>query len=137
MFIRQLQLTNFKNHEKKVCQFTEKMTAFTGLNGVGKTNCLDAIYFLCIGKSYFTVKDAQCIKNGHTFFRLEMATEQKQVSIALQEGKKKNIQVNKENISKLSQYIGQFPVVMMAPNDTMLALGGSEERRKFMDQCLA
>ncbi|MCD8528778.1 MAG: DNA replication and repair protein RecF [Chitinophagales bacterium] len=138
MFIQQLRLTNFKNHEKKVFHFNEKMVAFIGLNGVGKTNCLDAIYFLCIGKSYFTSKDVNCIYNGQDFFRIEMLFNEKEKNVlVLETGKKKRIETNGNEIKKLSHFVGKYPVVIIAPNDNMLILGGSEERRKYIDQCLA
>lgn len=140
MFIRKLHLTNFKNHEKKVFSFNEKMIAFVGLNGVGKTNILDAIYFLCLGKSYFNTSDKYCIKHEEGFFRLEMQMEEasyKKVVITFEKAKKKIIAVDDFMHQKNSLHVGIFPAVILTPDDNMMILGGSEERRRFMDMTIS
>lgn len=140
MFIRKLQLTNFKNHGKKTFLFEEKLLAFVGKNGLGKTNILDAIYFLCIGKSYFSRNDKLCIKQDESFFRLQMEIEddEKKEVILIQElNKRKSIRVNELAYEKLSDHLGVFPIVIVAPNDNQLILGGAEERRKYIDQTLS
>jgi DNA replication and repair protein RecF len=140
MFIRQLHLTNYKNHLKKNFLFDESMHAFVGLNGVGKTNILDAIYTLCIGKSYFNTADKNCIKQGEQFFRLEMNLEDleaKKVVVTFELGKKKRILVDDIPYAKNSGHVGHFPAVMVSPNDNQLIIGGSEERRRFIDLTLS
>jgi DNA replication and repair protein RecF len=140
MFIRKLQLTNYKNHQKKVFLFEESMHAFVGLNGVGKTNILDSIYTLCIGKSYFNTSDKNCVKQGENFYRLEMNlidTAARQVVITFEQGKKKRILVDEIPYAKNSNHVGHFPAVMVSPNDNQLITGNSEERRKFIDVTLA
>lgn len=141
MFLRQLQLTNFKNHQKKQFFFNEKISCFAGLNGVGKTNVLDAIYFLCIGKSYFSGTDKQCMAFENDFFRLKgMLDDENQsaeIVVKFEQGKRKKIEVNEIAVSKLAEHVGRFPVVVVAPNDNVLLLGGSEERRKYMDETLS
>jgi len=140
MFIRKLQLTNYKNHQKKVFLFDESMHAFVGLNGVGKTNILDSIYTLCIGKSYFNTSEKNCIKQGESFFRLEMNlddSDAKQVVIAFEQGKKKRILVDEIPYAKNSSHVGRFPAVMVSPNDNQLIIGSAEERRKFIDVTLS
>lgn len=140
MFIRKLHLTNFKNHEKKVFSFQEKMLAFVGLNGVGKTNILDSIYFLCLGKSYFNTSDKFCIKQDEAFFRLEMNIENSQfekVVVTFEKFKKKLIAVDDVKHEKNSLHVGIFPAVMLTPDDNIMILGGSEERRRFVDMTLA
>jgi len=136
MFIHKLSLTNYKNHEKKVFSFHEKMNAFIGLNGAGKTNILDALYFLCIGKSYFSSFDKQVVKHDNQFFRLvaEIETDTKnKIVVTYELGKRKKIIVNDIPLLKAANHIGNFPVVVVAPNDNILILGGSSERRKFID----
>ncbi len=140
MFIRKLHLTNYKNHEKKVFSFEEELVAFIGLNGVGKTNILDAIYTLCIGKSYFSSSDKQCIRQGQDFFRLETAIEDadaKEVVITFEKGKRKKIIIDGLQLTKNAEHVGSFPAVVVSPNDNSLILGSSEERRKFIDQTLS
>lgn len=136
MFIHKLQLTNYKNHEKKVFSFTKRINAFVGLNGVGKTNILDAIYFLCIGKSYFSSFDKYGVKHEESFFRLVTEIEDEnidQIVLTFEQGKRKKIIVNDVLLNKAADHIGQFPIVVVAPNDNVLILGGSAERRKFID----
>ena len=136
MFIHKLHLTNYKNHEKKIFSFKEKMNAFVGLNGAGKTNILDAIYFLCIGKSYFSSYDKHCIKHDEGFFRLQTdieTTGNNDIVLTYELGKRKKIKVNDIPLSKAADHIGHFPIVVVAPNDNVLILGGAAERRKFID----
>lgn len=141
MFLRQLHLINYKNHEKKHFSFNEKIICFVGLNGVGKTNVLDAIYYLCIGKSYFSGTDKQCLNFESDFFRLESIIEKegdsKQVIVKFEKGKRKKIDVDELPVVKLADHVGKYPIVVVAPNDNILILGGSEERRKYMDEALA
>ena len=140
MFIRKLQLTNFKNHQKKVFSFDESMVAFVGLNGVGKTNILDAIYMLSIGKSFFNTSDNNCILQGENFYRLSMDVEDDslfKLVISYEPGKRKRILVNEIPYAKNSDHVGHFPAVMVSPNDNQLILGTSEDRRKFIDLSLS
>lgn len=140
MFIRKLQLTNFKNHQKKVFSFDESMVAFVGLNGVGKTNILDAIYVLCIGKSFFNTSDNNCILQGEDFYRLSMDVVEDSSSklvLTYEKGKRKRILVNEVPYAKNSDHVGHFPAVMVSPNDNQLILGTSEDRRKFIDLSLS
>lgn len=141
MFIQQLQLINFKNHENKSFLFEGKFNCFTGLNGVGKTNILDAIYFLCIGKSYFSSTDKNCLRFNESFFRLTSTFRNEdnkdEIVVKLEKGKRKKIELNEISIVKLSDYVGKYPVVIAAPDDNILILGASDERRKFIDQTLS
>jgi DNA replication and repair protein RecF len=140
MFLSQLHLINYKNHQKIKLSFDEKITCITGLNGVGKTNILDSIYFVCIGKSYFTSQDKQCVNSEADFFRLSALisdNEKQEVVVKFESGKRKKIEVDEIPIIKISNHVGNFPLVVVAPNDNVLILGGSEERRKYMDETLA
>lgn len=141
MFLQQLHIINFKNHTKKTFDFKENVIGFTGLNGKGKTNILDAIYMTGFTKSYFSSTDKQCIQHDEDFFRI-VAIYRKgeklyEVVLALQCGKKKIVEVNGSAYQKFSEHIGQFPVVIVAPDDSVLILGGSEERRRFMDPIIS
>lgn len=141
MFIQQLQLINFKNHENKFFSFKEKFNCFTGLNGVGKTNILDAIYFICIGKSYFTSADKNCMRFDESFFRITSTfkneVKKDEIVVKLEKGKRKKIELNEVLVPKLADYVGRYPVVIVAPDDNVLILGASDERRKFIDQTLS
>ena len=114
MFLRKLTLLNFKNHPQREFFFSKKINSVIGNNGIGKTNVLDAIYYLCLTKSYFSSNDAQNILLGKDFFRLQGFCEQEsksnEIVYKLQSGRKKDLTVNDINIAKMSQHIGQFPV---------------------------
>jgi DNA replication and repair protein RecF len=112
-----------------------------GNNGTGKTNLLDAVYYLGFTKSYFSRPDGQNVHHGLLGMRLEgnyvlEEEPQKLVSI-LRENNRKEFSVNGEEYKKFSEHIGRFPCVMIAPDDVELIIGGSEERRKFIDTILS
>ena len=141
MFLNTIHLTNFKNHEKQDFTFSKKVNCFIGSNGVGKTNILDAIHYICLTKSYFNPSDQQNIKFGNDFMRLDATTalvkEQYRITCRLPLGKKKDFSVNDIAYKKMSDHIGLMPVVMIAPDDNLLITGNSEERRKFIDNTIS
>jgi DNA replication and repair protein RecF len=112
-----------------------------GPNGIGKTNLLDAIYYLCFTKSYFSRTDSGSVQIGSQGFRLEANWQQqgqnhKTVCIVRENGKKE-LWVDQEQCPKFSAHIGRFPIVFIAPDDVILITGGSEERRRFVDTILS
>ena len=137
MHIKNLQLSNFNNYINENAVFHPQMNALTGKNGMGKTNLLDAVYYLCIGKSYFSSGDKYVVKKGEAFFRLfgtfSQNDEKETVEVKVTPGKKKEISLSGKKRDKLSDHIGAFPVVIIAPADIRLMIEGSEERRKFLD----
>ncbi len=141
MFLRKLTVLNFKNHPQRALNFGKKINCFIGNNGLGKTNLLDAIYYLCLTKSYFNSSDQQNILFGKEYFRLdgELTVNQQVFNIVykVQSGRKKDLTVNEAPVTKLSHHIGHFPAVMIAPDDNQLILGGSDERRKFLDSTIS
>lgn len=141
MRISTLSCANFKSYAALQLSFESQVVAFTGPNGSGKTNLLDALYYLCIGKSYFNPIDQQNFRQGTDYFRLVGQFEQLDhaftVVITNGGGKRKQLQVNEVPEAKLSDHLGRFPVVMIAPDDIVLINGGSEERRKFLDFLLS
>ena len=71
MFLKHLTLVNYKNFTEKTIEFGAKINCVVGPNGKGKTNVLDAIYHLALGKSYFNPQSAQNIKHGQDFFLIQ------------------------------------------------------------------
>ena len=112
-----------------------------GNNGVGKTNLLDAIYYCCFTKSYFSRSDQQNVLKGAAGFRIEANFEKQgtpyQVLCILRESGKKEFSLNGEPYEKFSRHIGHFPCVIIAPDDVQIITGGSEERRRFLDALLS
>ncbi|MDX2003441.1 MAG: DNA replication and repair protein RecF [Chitinophagales bacterium] len=141
MFLRSLSLVNFKNYRKAAYHFDQRIVCFTGLNGMGKTNLLDAIYTLCLSKSYFSSTEAQNILHGEDFFRLDAKIERQKEEHTLkcvyQKGKRKELEKDGLKYEKLTEHVGQFPVVIITPDDNQLINGGSEERRRFLDSLLS
>ncbi|MEI6765431.1 MAG: DNA replication/repair protein RecF [Bacteroidota bacterium] len=142
MHLQNLFLSNFKNYRNAELQFTDKINCFVGDNGVGKTNLLDAIYYLSFCKSFFNQSDSQNILHDEDFFlvkgtfsREEMTDDT--VSCLQKRGQRKQFRINKKEYERLSEHIGLFPSVMVSPADTELIYGGSDERRKFMDSVIS
>lgn len=137
MILQKLSLLNYKNFEAETFEFDPKINCFTGNNGVGKTNVLDAIYHLSFGKSYFNPITTQNIKHGEEFFVVEGLYEKNDASekivVSAKKGLKKIIKRNDKTYEKFSEHIGFLPLVIISPADRDLIIEGSETRRKFID----
>lgn len=141
MYLQKLALVNFKNITHQVFEFEEKINCFVGNNGIGKTNVLDAIYYLSFAKSYFNSVALQNIRHGEDFFMIEgtynASDRDELVVCSLKKGQKKVIKRNGKSYEKFSEHIGQFPLVIVSPADSDLIVEGSETRRKFVDNVLS
>lgn len=141
MHLESLRLINFKNYASQSLELDERLNLFVGLNGQGKTNLLDAVHFLCLTKSAASLLDRHLVRHGEPFFRLEGRFRKDgqpcAVAAKFQLGAKKTFERNGSPIARLADHIGQFPVVMSAPDDARLIQDGSEERRRFMDSTLS
>lgn len=139
--LAQLSLTQFKNYASSQFLFKERIIGITGLNGVGKTNLLDAIHFLCLTKSYFNRVDHASVKQGEKGFRLEGVFERagrhEVVTCVIRENGKKEISVDQTQLSRKADHIGSYPLIFIAPDDTTLITGESRERRSYLDQLIA
>ena len=141
MFLKDLQLHQFKNHTESKFIFTEPVNCFVGDNGAGKTNILDAIHYLSQTKSYFNHIDSQNIQFDSDYFMLKGTFDKdgnaQEIQCNIKEGEGKNIQKNKKKYKRFSEHIGQFPIIIISPTDTNLILEGSEVRRKYLDSSIA
>jgi len=140
LHLKEINLTNFKNYAQGKLAFSEGVNSFIGLNGSGKTNLLDAIYMICMTKSYFNLSDRQLVKNEEKFYRLTSNIHllDKDISVVAkyQSGQKKIVEKNKVAYEKMADHIGTLPIVMIAPDDIKLILESGETRRKFVDSVL-
>lgn len=141
MFLNKLSLVNFKNYAETSLDLHAKLNCFVGDNGVGKTNLLDAIYYLCMCKSYFNATDMYSIKTGEDYMLLQGEFERddksEEIHCGLQRDKKKQFRRNKKEYERLSDHIGLLPVVMVSPADIQLIVDGSEERRKYINRVIS
>ena len=142
MHLQRLILSDFKNIREADLSFSSKMNCFLGNNGAGKTNLLDAIYYLSMTKSYFGQSDTQSICFGSLLFSLsgyylfEEAL-QEHIVCVVEAGGSKNIQRNGKNYTRFSEHLGLLPLVVVSPSDTMLIHSPAEERRRFMNVLLS
>ena len=141
MILENLQLLYFKNYEEATTHFSPHINCFIGDNGSGKTNILDAIYYLSMGKSAFTASDLQNIKQGEAYFMVkgcfEAFSSRDTIQCTFRPGQRKIITRNKLAYEKISEHIGRYPVVLISPYDTDLIREGSEERRRYFDSLIS
>jgi DNA replication and repair protein RecF len=140
VFLQKLTVFNFKNYQEASLDFGEGIHCFLGKNGSGKTNLLDAIYYLAFTKSAINPSDQQNIRTGQDQFFIKGQFNKDSLTnevICSYQGGKKLFKENDNEYGKLSEHIGKYPVVMVAPGDIELIWGGSEPRRKFFDSILA
>ena len=134
MILEKLSLINYKNIQSATLELSPKMNCFIGHNGAGKTNVLDAIYYLSFCHSANNPVDSQVIRHGEEFLMIEgMYAPKLTITCGLKRGQKKHFKKDKKEYKRLSEHIGLIPVVTVSPSDTLLIEGGSEERRRLMD----
>ena len=137
MHLKRLSLINYKNFSEIEFDFDAKINCFVGKNGIGKTNILDAIHHLALGKSYFNPLSIQNIRHGEDFFVIDGTFEKQNrtenIVCSLKKGQKKVLKRNGKIYDKFSEHIGFIPMVIISPSDTDLITEGSETRRKFID----
>lgn len=138
MILENISIINYKNIKGVNLDLSPKINCLIGHNGVGKTNFLDAIYYLSFCRSANNPIDSQIIMHDENFFMLEgnYRTEQgdiENIYCGMKRGTKKHFKRNKKEYKRLSQHIGLVPLIYVSPSDSSLIEGGSEERRRLMD----
>lgn len=141
MHLQKITVVNFKNFESQTFDFESKINCFVGDNGVGKTNMLDAIYYLSFAKSYFNPVAGQNIRHTEDFFMIEgeyrINDRIDTVVCSLKRGNKKVVKRNGKSYEKFSEHIGYLPLVIISPADRDLITDGSDTRRKFIDNVIS
>jgi len=142
MFLQKLSVLNFKNYSEAELTFSETINCFIGNNGEGKTNLLDAIYYLSFCKSFFNPIDTQNIKHDAPFFVIQgtyvKSDNTEDVIFCSQKlNSRKQFKINKKEYDRLADHIGLIPLVMVSPADSELITGGSDERRKYLDSVIS
>lgn len=137
MILKRIRLTNFKNHPDSVFEFGDKVNCVLGKNGKGKTNLLDAVYYLSFSKSCVGSQDRLAITHEMNTFTIFGEYEALTLALQFEKGKAKSVKIDGQEPEKLSDLIGQVPLVIVLPDDTSMIKEGSEERRKFFDGAMS
>lgn len=145
MILREISILNYKNIREATLRFSDKLNCFVGLNGQGKTNILDAIYYLSFTKSAYNSIDSQNITHQEDLamiqgrYMMDGAQEEEAeiISCGIKRGVKKQFRRGKKDYQRLIDHIGLIPLVMVSPQDSELISEGSDERRRFMDSVIS
>lgn len=138
MVLNKISIINYKNIKAATIELSPKMNCLIGHNGMGKTNFLDAIYYLSFCRSAFNTADSQVVTHDRDFFVVEGNYEMdngdtEEIYCGMKRGTKKHFKRNKKEYKRLSQHIGLIPVIFVSPSDSTVIDGGSDERRRLMD----
>lgn len=135
MHVKSLFLENFRNYSEENFEFSKGTNIIYGLNGQGKTNIIEALYFFCNGKSYRTPRDAEVIKfeNEYAKIKLDFFDGRRDNTSEIYISEKKSVRINDIPISKLSELIGMINLVIFTPDMLNLIKDGPGVRRQFMD----
>jgi len=141
MYLKELKIANFRNCKEIELLFSPNINCFIGKNGAGKTNILDAVYYLSFCKSYLGNLEQQNITHEENFFSIlgsyQRYDNTETCQCILERGKPKQFKINKKEYERLSDHIGRYPVVMVSPYDTDLINAGSDERRRYVDSVVS
>ncbi len=138
MILKNLSIINYKNIQETSLDLSPKINCFIGNNGMGKTNILDAVYYLSFCKSHSAATDSQIVRHEAEFFVVEgrYADEEgneEQIYCGMKRGTRKHFKRNGKEYKRLAQHIGLIPLISISPSDNAIIDGGSEARRRMMD----
>ncbi len=137
MFLKSLELENYRNYEKLSLIFDEHTNIFFGNNAQGKTNILESIYVACTTKSHRRSKDSEIIRFESESSHIRLILEKKQISyridMQLGQRKKKSVAINLLPIRKASELLGVANIIFFSPEDLNIIKNGPQERRRFVD----
>lgn len=137
MYIKYLQLINYRNYKELSIELSKNVNVFIGDNAQGKTNILESIYYSSIGKSHRTIRDKELInwQEQSAYIKLYVEKERldKKIEIKVFKEGKKGININSIKINKISELLGVLNVVMFSPEDLKIVKESPSFRRKFLD----
>ena len=141
MILKHLKICNFKNIADADLDFSPKVNCFLGNNGMGKSNLLDAIYYLSFCKSFTGMTDAMLMRRGEDFAMLDARYDRRgveeELSLGMAKGRRKSLKRMGKEYQRLSSHIGAFPLVLSSPHDIDLIRGTGEERRRLIDMLIS
>lgn len=142
MILRQIDILNFKNIPQATLDLSEGVNCLLGSNGMGKSNLLEAIHFLCLARPMQPLPESALIRHGEEMlmvkgeFLLDSGASNR-ISIGIVRGKGKSVRADGKEYQRVSEHIGRFPLVTVAPRDSELVSGPGEERRKLLDMVIS
>ena len=142
MYLKKLVLINFKNIAQAEITLSERLNCFVGDNGAGKTNVLDAVYYLSMSKSALTMTDGQSVRHGEDFFVVEGtyagdSGSNDTVNCSFLRRSGKVLKLNGKEYDRMADHVGRFPVVMVSPQDSVLITDAAVERRRYLNAFLS
>ncbi len=142
MLLRRIDILDFKNIPGADLEFSSGVNCLLGMNGMGKSNLLEAIHFLCLARGMSSMPESALIRHGSEMLMVKGSFEAdaggaEEVSVGIVKGKGKVLKRNGKAYDRISSHIGQFPVVSITPEDSTLVTGGGEERRRLVDIVLS
>ncbi len=141
MILKRLTILNYRNIATAELDFSPKVNCFVGQNGEGKTNVLDAIYFLSLTKSTINAVDSANVRHGEEMMMVQgiydLNGTEEEISIGMKLHQKKHVKRNKKEYKRLAEHIGLLPLIIASPNDSTIISGGSDERRRLMDMVIS
>lgn len=141
MYIEAIEIIDFKNIEQARLKFSSKLNCVLGCNGSGKTNLLDAIYYLSMTKSAIGSTDSQCVRKGSDFFLVDASYKiekrREQIVCSFKSGSTKSIKRNTKEYQRISEHIGLIPIIVSSPSDTSLISESGDERRRHLNAFLS
>ena len=140
MYLQKINIQNFKNIAQGHITFSPALNCISGDNGEGKTNLLDAVFYLSMTKSYFRQSEQFTRTTGEKTMVLSgeyvMNDDTVNTVAVMLDGDQKQVRLNRKNYTKFSDHIGRFPIVMISPADTSLINESADARRRFMNMML-
>lgn len=135
MIINKIYLENFRNYDSEVIELNKEKNVFFGLNGQGKTNIIEAIYYFCTCKSFRSVHDREVIKFGRDYshIKIEFESKKRDNTADIYITDKKSVKLNGVNLEKLSEMVGIANMVIFTPQQLNLIKDGPGVRRSFLD----
>ena len=142
MILRQIEILNFKNIGETTLKFSSGVNCLLGMNGMGKSNLLDAIHLLSMARPISSLPDYSLIKHDQDMMLVKGvfhtdAGSDDIISCGISKGKRKSLKRNGKEYTRFSEHIGNYPIVISTPDDTRIVTGGGEERRKLVDMVIS
>ncbi len=142
MILNSIDILNFKNIASATLEFSNGVNCLLGMNGMGKSNLLEAIHFLCMARPMNPLPDNALIRHGEEMLIVKgnFASDSGNadtIACGITKGKGKSLKRNGKEYRRFSEHIGRYPIVTVTPGDSMLISGAAEERRKLMDMVIS